>query len=274
MRNYFAGGAGGMHILSYPLMKNHLIAWIDKAELKRRQDFFKKDCNILIDSGAFTAFTKGHKIDIIEYVDFINAFTEQWQDKVNSIYFINLDSIGNPQESWKNQEYLDKKGIKTLPVIHQWGFKEKTLEQAIKKYDFFAFGGMVGRKRKEHTIPWLNKCYNIIGKHWRKTKKMPKTHLLGVASEKILYRYPAFSCDSTRFMTVNRFGESEFLKENRLPFKGKGTHRYKNAKQYKYNYEKDQHLLDKIMEYEIKQYKIQEKKITEFWKKKGIIFNE
>jgi len=33
-------------------------------------------------------------------------------------------------------------------------------------------------------------------------------------------------------------------------------------------------LLDKIMEYEIKQYKIQEKKITEFWKKKGIIFNE
>ena len=89
MRNYFAGGAGGMHKLSYPLMKNHLIAWIDKSELKRRQDFFKKDCNILIDSGAFTAFTKGHKIDIIEYVDFINAFTEQWKDKVNSIYFIN-----------------------------------------------------------------------------------------------------------------------------------------------------------------------------------------
>ena len=207
-------------------------------------------------------------------MEFINANPEQWKDKVNSIYFINLDSIGNPQESWKNQEYLDKKGIKTLPVIHQWGFEEKTLEQAIKKYDFFAFGGMVGRKRKEHTIPWLNKCFNIIGKYWRKTKKMPKVHLLGVASDKILYRYPAFSCDSTRFMSVNRYGESEFLKMSKLPFKGKGTHRYKNAQQFKYNYEQDQSLLDKIMEYEIKQYKKQEADITLFWKKKGIIFNE
>ena len=274
MRNYFAGGAGGMHTLSYPLMKNHLIAWIDKTELKRREEYFKKDCNVLIDSGAFSAFTKGHKIEIDEYAEFMINFTRKWKNKVNSIYFINLDSIGNPKESWQNQDYLDKKGIKTLPVIHQWGFEEKILERVVQKYGIFAFGGMVGRKQKAHTIPWLNKCYNIIGKHWRKTKKMPKTHLLGVASEKILYRYPAFSCDSTRFMTVNRFGESEFLKENRLPFKGKGTHRYKNAKKYKYNYEKDQHLLDKIMEYEIKQYKIQEKKITNFWTSKGVVFDE
>ena len=274
MRNYFAGGAGGMHKFAYPLMKNHLIAWIDKSEMKRRAEYFKKDCNILIDSGAFTAFTKGHKIDIEEYADFMKEFTYQWKDKVNSIYFINLDSIGNPTESWKNQNYLDKKGLKTLPVIHQWGFEEKTLERVVKEYDIFAFGGMVGRKRKQHTIPWLNKCFNIIGGYWRKTNKMPKVHLLGVASDKILYRYPAFSCDSTRFMTVNRYGESEFLKTSKLPFKGKGTHRYKYAKKYKYNYDEDQHLLNKIMEYEIKQYKLQEKNITLFWKNKGVVFDE
>ena len=75
MRNYFAGGAGGMHKFAYPLMKNHLIAWIDKSEMKRRAEYFKKDCNILIDSGAFTAFTKGHKIDIEEYADFMKEFT-------------------------------------------------------------------------------------------------------------------------------------------------------------------------------------------------------
>ena len=36
----------------------------------------------LIDSGAFTAFTKGHKIDIEEYADFMKEFTYQWKDKV------------------------------------------------------------------------------------------------------------------------------------------------------------------------------------------------
>ena len=107
MRNYFAGGAGGMHTLSYPLMKNHLIAWIDKNELKRREEYFKKDCNVLIDSGAFSAFTKGHKIEIDEYAEFMINFTRKWKNKVNSIYFINLDSIGNPKESWQNQDYLD-----------------------------------------------------------------------------------------------------------------------------------------------------------------------
>ena len=45
----------------------------------------------------------------------------------------------NPELFFEVLFYLDKKGIKTLPVIHQWGFEEKTLEQAIKKYDFFAF---------------------------------------------------------------------------------------------------------------------------------------
>ena len=271
MRNYFAGGA---YELGYSLMKNHLVAWIDQRELKTRSKYFNKDTNILIDSGAFSAFTKGKKIDIDEYAEFIKTFSLQWKDKVNSIYFINLDSIGNAEESWVNQEYLDKKGLKTIPVIHQWGFDEKNLIRAIENYDFFAFGGMVGRKQKVHTIPWLNKCYNIVGKYYRKNKKLPKIHLLGVASLKILYRYPCFSCDSTAYMSINKFGESNFLKLSNLPKAGlhKNNTGYKNQDKYTYNRKADHELLRQVMEFEIRHYQKQEKEITEFWKKKGIIY--
>ena len=279
MRNYFAGGAryvdpnGKMYGLGYEKINNHLTAWIDKSELELRELYFNKKSNILIDSGAFSAFNSGKKINIDDYVNFIHQFNKKWSGKVNSIYFINLDSIGDSKQSWKNQEYLDYKNCKTIPVIHQWGFEEKNLELALSKYDFIAFGGMVGRKQKIHTIPWLNKCYKIIGQFYKKNKIMPKIHLLGVASSKILYRYPCFSCDSTTFMKINRFGSSDYLKIKGLPRTGKlSKEKYKNNKKYQYNQKDDQQLLNRIMIKEIQTIQKEEFLITEFWKKRGIDF--
>jgi hypothetical protein len=275
MRNYFAGEVyDPSNLLSINLIKNHLIAWIDKTEINRRSKYFNKDSNILIDSGAFSAFTKGKKIDIDQYVDFIKRFSLEWKHKVNSIYYVNLDSIGNAKESWKNQEYLDSKNCETIPVIHQWGFEEKNLIYALNNYSFIAFGGMVGRKQKIHTMPWLNKCYSIIGKYYRENNIMPKIHLLGVASPKILYRYPCFSCDSTAYMSVYRYGESNFLKLSALPKGGlkRNKTKYKNKNKNVYNKVEDVKLLAKVLDYEIRQYQKQEKEITEFWKKKGIDF--
>jgi len=104
---------------------------------------------------------------------------------------------------------------------------------------------------------------------------MPKSHLLGVASEKILYRYPVFSCDSrTCFMEIH-FGLSNYLKIQGLPRIGKKSYlKYKNWKKYDYNLENDKQLLNKIIKKDIQGYLKQEFEITEFWKKKGIIFNE
>ena len=126
---------------------------------------------------------------------------------------------------------------------------------------------MVGRKQKVHTIPWLNKCFSIIGKYYRKNNIMPKVHLLGVASHKILYRYPCFSCDSTSFMQVNRFGSSNYLNKINLPKSGKIS-----ALKNNYNQDDEQKLLNKIMKKEIQLIQKQEKEITEFWKKKGIVY--
>ena len=115
MLNFFAGGSGGMHTLAYPLMKNHLTAWIDKDELKLREDYFKKDCNVLIDSGAFTTFTKGKKIDIYEYSDFIKSYTLKWKKKLKSVNFINLDVIGDAEKSWKNPKFREN-------ITKNWGW--------------------------------------------------------------------------------------------------------------------------------------------------------
>ena len=280
MINYFAGGAryvstnGKMYGLGYKLINNHLISWVDQSELKLREDYFNKKSNVLIDSGAFTAFTKGKKIDIYEYSKFIKSYTLTWKKKTQSINFINLDVIGDAEKSWENQHKLEKLNVNTIPVIHHEGFKKKHLEKAYKEYDYFAVGGLVGKKRTQ-ILMFLDYCFRHIFTYVKKGNKLPKIHLLGVASDKILYRYPAFSCDSTAFMKVNKFGSSDYLKIQGLPRTGKKSYlKYKNKKKDDYNQENDQQLLNKIMKKEIQAIQKQEIEITKFWKKKGIIFNE
>ena len=275
MINYFAGGAD---LLVYDIIKNHLIAWIDRSQVKLRQQHFTKDSNVMFDSGAFTAFTIGKKIDINEYAEFIKNYILIWEKKIKSLNFINLDVIGDSEKSWENQHKLEKLNVNTIPVIHHGGFKKKYLDKALKEYNYFAFGGLVGKNRKKQILPFLDYCFRLIFTHVKKGNKLPKVHLLGVADPKILYRYPIYSCDSTTLMSINKFGTSRFLKLNNLPKVGSGINKHKRNYKYfnKYNYNKkeDQKLLIKLVGYEIRQYKKQEKEITEFWKKKGIIFNE
>ena len=273
MINYFAGGAD---LLVYDIIKNHLIAWIDRSQVKLRQQHFTKDSNVMFDSGAFTAFTTGKKIDINEYAEFIKNYILIWEKKIKSLNFINLDVIGDSEKSWENQHKLEKLNVNTIPVIHHGGFKKKYLDKALKEYNYFAFGGLVGKNRKKQILPFLDYCFRLIFTHVKKGNKLPKVHLLGVADPKVLYRYPAFSCDSTAYMSVNRFGISRFLKLTTLPKGGLKRNKipYKFKNKYKYDREKDRRILRRVMIYEIKQYHKLERAITAFWKKKGVVFNE
>ncbi len=280
MKIFYAGGARYVDFntkemigLGYDLMKNHLIAWIDKSELEIRDKYLDKNCFILIDSGAFSAYTTGKIIKIESYFEFIKEYSFEKNNKVNDVNFINLDVIGDSESSWNNQNKLESLGVNPIPVVHQWGFKQKYLERAFKEYKYFCFGGMWGRSRKKDTAPWLAYCFKQIMAWVNKGNKLPKIHLLGIGSDDLLYRFPSYSCDNTRWMSVNKYGESNFINLKAIPKAGaKHLKPYKYQDKYKYDTITDQKLLKKIMEYEIKSYKKKELDITNFWKKRGIDF--
>ena len=143
----------------------------------------------------------------------------------------------------------------------------------MKEYPFFALGGMWGRSRKLDTIPWLEYVFKEIMIWVKKGNKLPKIHLLGIGSQGILLRFPAYSCDNTNWMSVTKFGNSKFLKIF-VPRGGKKfKNHYKHEKKYTYDKLEDQRLLKKLVDHEIKRYKDLEKQVTEFWKKRGIVFN-
>lgn len=167
-----------------------------------------------VDSGAYSAYTKGAVIDVDAYIDFVNTY-----DAGISV-FAQLDVIpgkaGEPKteeqmreapiRSWKNYLYMRERVIsvdKLLPTFHI-GEDFKYLVQMLEftpKIAYIGLGGMVGNFSSVEE--WLDTVFRII-----KSSSNPnvKIHGFGMTSLKILKLYPFYSCDSTSWLMISANG--------------------------------------------------------------------
>ena len=151
---------------------------------------------IILDSGAFSAFTRKKDIDIEEYIDFIKE-NERFLES-----YINLDVIGSAEKSWENQKYLESRGLNPLPVFHHsddFKWLDKCLE-----YDHFCLGGIADTPTNAKRVPFLDKCFRAICDKDGIPKS--KIHGLGVTSPSLLRRYPFYSVDSTSWLMSGATG--------------------------------------------------------------------
>lgn len=226
---------------------NLLATVIDKKKLPR----------ILIDSGAFTAFTTGKKIRLEEYVEWCLEFKQKWEPLVRSLHFFNLDVIGDEEKSDENLAKCERMGLNPIPVFTYQGdvkFLKKYLD-----YPYLSFGGLVGKTTKRQT-EWLDYCFKFVSEYRRKNGRLPKIHLLGVTKQPLLERYPVYSCDSSSWVKCLRFGGGEAIGKKKIP---------------RYN-ESEQALKITIatLRAEIKKYQQMEKEVTDLWAKRGIIWED
>ena len=147
--------------------------------------------NLFLDSGAFSAWTRKIKIDIDAYADFI----KQHQKYIH--VYANLDVIGDPVATERNQRYLESKGLHPLATFHI-GSPYSELERMVKEYDYIALGGLVGVPRNRR-IKHLDKCFSII-------KNKVKVHGFGVGDLNLMLRYPFYSVDNTNWILGGRLG--------------------------------------------------------------------
>lgn len=161
-------------------VKNYLISYAYDKEgnyIKKLKSMVP-DASILLDSGAFTVFSKGIEIPLNEYIEFIVEF----QDKVD--YFFALDVINSGESSLENyKKMLENKKLdhtKLIPVFHR-NDNEKILEYYCQHSNYIALGGNVGAGTIRQRTNYINRTIRNIplGK---------KIHLLGVTSPNILYQ--------------------------------------------------------------------------------------
>lgn len=152
--------------------------------------------DLFLDSGAFSAKTQGVKIDIYEYINFIKENI----DVIN--VYANLDVIGDPEKTAKNQRIMEKEGLNPLPVFHFGGDEEKYLKPMIKKYDYIALGGLV---KAGNLTAYLDRVFSTYLCDNNGTPKV-KVHGFGLTSLKHMIRYPWYSVDSTSWVITGRLG--------------------------------------------------------------------
>lgn len=212
---YFAGSS-----------HNQASAWINELQLNR---LFSQELNrteiarmiemkksgeylgkIFIDSGAFTAHTKGITVDVDEYIDYLNSIT-------NWVHcFAQVDCIPGqfgkpktdeqlaeaPKLSWDNYLYMRpklKEPHKLLPVYHQ-GESVKWLHNMLEWTDdngnhipYIGISPANDKSQKEKNA-FIDMCFYEI-----RNSSNPKvmTHAFGMTNLDTLTKYPFTSADST-----------------------------------------------------------------------------
>ena len=181
-------------LVAYPYLNKSLQTYL--------QD--KKDINLLLDSGAFTAWKAGQVIEIDDYCKFIdNLPIKPWK------YFA-LDVVGNPQKTMENYEIMLKRGYNPIPIFTR-GEEINVLEDYYKTSGIVGVGGLVGTKKNKSFVNALMKKINKRKVHW-----------LGFTNIKYIKFYKPYMCDSSSWLTGSRYasfnlycGNGKFEKINK-----------------------------------------------------------
>lgn len=216
---YFAG-AGDKPVIDFKF-KNHANQLL--SQLNERSSISDWIANmketgvkskLFIDSGAWSAHSKGKEVNIDDYIKYLNEFDDYFY------IYAELDKIPGefrkpktleqkleaPKISWDNYLYMKdkvKSRDKLLPVFHQgedykWliNMLEYVHEDTGKHIPYIGIS-----PANDSSIPgkivFIDKCFEII-----KNSSNPnvKTHAFGMTSLEILEKYPFTSADSTSYL--------------------------------------------------------------------------
>lgn len=178
---------------------------------RKRDMISPTDFRFFLDSGAFSAWSRGTQIDLDEYIAFIKANIE-----LIEVYAC-LDAIpGVPgrdatsqerheaaETSWRNYLYMVGEGLQPLPVFH-YGEDFKYLDRILAYgCDYVGIGGLVGIPGAMRRA-WLDRVFDRI----TDDKGLPivKTHGFGMTSVPLIFRYPWYSVDSTTWIKITANG--------------------------------------------------------------------
>lgn len=178
--------------LAYHLESYHYIHKERPVKLIRKDE--KK---VFLDSGAFSAFTKGVKVDLKKYCRYI----KQNEDiiEVASV----LDSIGDAQGTFENQCAMEREGVRPLPCFH-YNEDERYLEYYIDNYEYITLGGMVPISTPQLKL-WLDRIWE---KYLTDENGRPKikVHGFGLTTLSLMERYPWYSVDSSSWVQISSNG--------------------------------------------------------------------
>ena len=187
--------------------KKCITRWADAKREGRTQG------KLFVDSGAFSAHTKGADLGIDEYIEFVNSLGEYVDlaaemDHIPGIRFqartveqIKYSSV----KSWENYLYMRDKMLypdRMIPIFHQdeeLKWLENMLNWVRPEGGHIPYIGISSSKDKPAILreQWYYKVFSVI--HASKNPDV-KTHSLGTSSIDHMEKFPFTSSDATSWI--------------------------------------------------------------------------
>lgn len=190
---------------------------------------------LILDSGAFSAYTSGAEIALDDYADWCEALSGRYR------FAFNLDVIGDPQGSF--EQWLDlqeRRGLRTVPVIHYGDRPEEVLPRYIDAgADRLALGG-IALGMTPQVMSWIAYVFRYLREH---DLAVP-VHGLGIHMRSKAARFPWATTDSSAFTGAWRFARLALWMPDRrrwvtVPLDGRMVYRYGNVIRF-YGFEPEQ----------------------------------
>lgn len=152
---------------------------------------------IFLDSGAFSAYTQGVKINLKDYCAYIHRNAD-----IIDVCSV-LDSVGDPKQTLLNQQQMESEGVHPLPCYH-YGEPENYLERYIAEYDYITIGGMVPISKPQLRL-WLDRIWSEYLCDDNGKARL-KVHAFGMTNLELMARYPWYSVDSSSWVQIGSMG--------------------------------------------------------------------
>ena len=206
---------------------------------------------IFLDSGGFTARSKGLTIDVKDYGRFIK------KHKKDLFCYANLD-VQNTEATQSNQRCLEGQGLNPLPVFHYDEFRnnKELLFEYTAKHNYIAVGGIAG------TYTSFNKLKFFLDFVFAHTKDKVKVHGFGISGQRLLKRYPFYSADSTSWLQGGKYGAVREFDGRKLTDTPEPKKRLVSSKGYK-----------AVNKRSLQEFIKHEQFINKLWKIRGVKWN-
>lgn len=181
--------------------------YIKKAHKKAYNDILLRineanNAEVLIDSGAYSAWNSGAEIVLDEYCDACREYESKgWK-------YFQLDVIGDQKKTLDNYDYMISKGLTPIPVFTRGG-NLQDLKQ-IKDAQLIGLGSGVRTKGQGAYIKWFLMQEKEI--------KNTQLHLFGYNNLKTVFTNKIYSIDSTSWAQGGVMNFYRFFDEKKLRF--------------------------------------------------------
>lgn len=208
MRIYFAGSYYPKVFPNHP--RHILISYIHKNDcFKCLEASLKYDFEVMLDSGAFSAWNNDFVIDRQQYCDFILECKRRYPTA--RMYPVNLDVIPGKQgdkitkdqveesaeKGWDNYQFFKRNGIETIHVFHE-GEHFKWLDLCIKEVDYIGISPC-NDSSSPKKFAWLEEAFDRV-------PEGKKTHGFAVTSKRLMRMFPWYSVDSASWGIMSGYG--------------------------------------------------------------------